>query len=90
MTLKQWILDTSGISKKSLDTYQTPDVHLATCQTFTMDSFCKFFHFIKDILSWEGPHAFDLADVSYYKRGRLSLTKIFESCECFRNVWLSW
>ena len=51
MTLKQWILDTSGISKKSLDTYQTPDVHLATCQTFTMDSFCKFFHFIKDILS---------------------------------------
>ena len=48
-----------------------------------MDSLCKSFEFIIDI--GQGPNTFELVDISYYNRVRLSLIGIFECCKCFRK-----
>ena len=58
-------------------------MHLELYQTSMMEFFCEKFKFMKYI--WHGPNAFELVDVCYHKEIILSLTMIFECCECFRK-----
>ena len=48
-----------------------------------MEYFRKSFQLIMDI--WRGPNTYELADVSYYKGGRLSLTRMFQCHKLFRK-----
>ena len=52
-----------------------------------MEPFCKFFQLTIDI--WQGPNAFELVNMSYYKGVRLGWPGYLSVVNVLENKWLS-
>ena len=60
-----------------------PEMHLSLSNIYDR-YFCKNSEFVIDI--GHSSNAFELVDVPYYKEVWLSLTSMYEGCECFRKI----